>query len=124
MAVYEWQGTEVELPKLTLALDEAFDRAADKTRPKRERARDAHKLLKDVLGADHVAERCGGKTLETIDVSQLWLMFGEVRDAYSERIDEAEAARIAAKLEEIAPLLDGMAKVAPLMARQGFKAVL
>ena len=123
MATYEHDGVLIDLPKLTLSLDEAFDRALDKSRPKRERAKDAYKLMKDVLGADHVAERCGGKTLETIDVSQLWLMLGEVHDAYTEGVNEADMARVMARLEEAAPMLDNMAKITPLIARHGFKAV-
>lgn len=123
MATYEHDGVLIDLPKLTLSLDEAFDRALDKSRPKRERAKDAYKLMKDVLGADHVAERCGGKTLETIDVSQLWLMLGEVHDAYNEGVNEADMARVMARLEEAAPMLDNMAKIAPVLARYGFKAV-
>lgn len=125
MATYtDRDGREFDLPKMTAALEDAFDRAADKSRPKRDRARDAHKLMKDALGADYVAERCGGKTAETVDVTALWALFGEVHAAYFAELDAAEAERIMAKLEAVAPLLDQMAKVAPLMARQGFKAVL
>lgn len=122
MATIYIDGNEHELPKMTLALEEAFDRAADKFRPKRERARDAFKLLKDCVGIDAVAERCGGKTIETVDVVEMWGMFAEVRDAYFADMESAEIERVAAQFDSIAPLLDKMAKVAPL-ARQGFSNV-
>lgn len=125
MAVYEWNGAEVELPKLTLALDDALDRALDRSRPKRDRAKDAHKLLRDVLGADLAAERLGGGTLDAVDVSALWLALGEVEEAYRGGVEDAEMRRVMARLEEAVPMLDKMAQIVPALgSRQGFKRVL
>lgn len=127
MIYVDESGFEIELPKATVALEEQFDRAADRNRPKRERVKDAYKLMRDCLGADYVAQACGGKTAETADVVALWGLFDSVRDAYFGGMDAAQVERIAAQLETLAPVLDKMAKVSALIdataSRQGFRSV-
>lgn len=128
MATYrDADGREFDLPKMTVALEDAYDRAADRSRPKRERARDAFKLMRDALGAEYVKEACGGGTAETVDVTRLWTLFGDVRHAYFGEAEAADMERVMAQLEGIAPMLDRMAQVSRLVeasqTRQGFTRV-
>lgn len=128
MAEYtDRDGNRFELPKLTLSLDDAFDDAVDASKPKRERVAAQMKLLRECLGADYVAKRCGGKTADSVDVAELAVLMVEVRAAYRERESGAAMGQAMRQLEEMQPVLDDLRSVMAMMerkpSRQGFNRV-
>lgn len=116
-----------ELPKLTLRLDEALTDAIDKSKTPRERVALQLAVLCEVLSERYVAERCGGCEVEDVDVMELAALTAEVYAAYHGPAESADRARIAAQLEQMAPMLDQFERVSRVLGsaqtRQGFSRV-
>lgn len=120
------EGREFGLPKYTVALAEAFE-AASSDMAVRERCDMRLSLMKKCLGSDYVAERCGGKTLQSIDVAALDGLFAEVHAAYRRGARRADVEAAMAEVEKLAPMIEMLEKAAALDAsvasRSGFKRV-
>lgn len=117
-----------ELPKLTLRLDENLTDALDKSKTPRERAGLQLAVLREVLSERYVAERCGGCEVEDVDVVELAALTAEVYAAYHSHAESADMERLAAQLEQLAPMLDQLERVGRVLGntqtRQGFSRVI
>ena len=121
------EGNELKLPKYTAAVAEEFDRIDNGDEGAADRTRRIFKLMSESLGSEYVAERCGGKTAKTVDLSRLEVLYSEVRSAYRASARAAQVQGALAELQEMAPLLEALERVAALEAkaktRSGFKKV-
>lgn len=100
MRYEDGNGRSFELPKLTLALDERMSEAASSGKTRREKAEAHLALMSEALGADYVAERCGGSEVDEVDLSELSRLFSEVTAAYR-----------APEIEDVAKQLGGLADI-------------
>lgn len=120
-------GMKFELPKLTVSLSESLEDALDTAKGTRDRAAAQLKLMRDVLSADYIAQRCGGKTVDSVDVVELHVLTLEVDAAYRERVSAANMERNMQKLDDLQPVLQDFAKIESIMkaanSRQGFSRV-
>lgn len=130
MGFIDIDGETYELPKMTLAIEDAF---AEATRPGKDRKRqvaDTLSLMLDLLPHDYVAARVGGDTAASVDVVALAVLAEEVWDAYRAPIDDHRSAKASEIMDEMKPILDQLTTAAAMMekqqkgaSRQGFSRV-
>lgn len=112
-------GAAFQLPKMTIALQERYD-AARAASDARESASLKLQLMREALGDQYVADRCGGADVESVDVSELQVLFVDVSLAYGLN----GVAEIGSALAQLAPMLDQIERLNKITnTRQGFSRV-
>lgn len=121
-------GTTFELPKLTLALREEKQRAAQ-LGEEGAKLRAQYAWLKKVLPSDYLAQAVDGKGVESCDTTMLGVLFIRVSDTYDAPLTDAQMAQIekqAAAFEKMGKVIDSATKINALNlnpGRQVFKAI-
>ena len=121
---YDDGAHSFELPRMTIGLQERYD-AARGAKDARESARLKLELMREALGEDYVADRCGeSHDVAAVDVAELDALFIDVSLAYGMR----GLGEVGAVLSQLAPLLDQIERINAITSdakpRQGFKRVL
>lgn len=103
-------GNNVELPTLTLALNEKLNEAAKGgNEEKAQRLR--YELLKEILGEEYTAEALNGSNVNEIDLIRLSKVFSEVQMAYTLPIIEDSVKPALKMLEDVLPMIEKMERI-------------
>lgn len=116
------EGNVFELPKMTVGLSESLAKACDGATI-RAQAKGMYDFVVSVLPKEYVEEKVGGTKLEDIDLVELRSLYDGIDSAYNDAMNAARMERVAAQMQEAAPILDAMDKVTNVQARQGFNRV-
>lgn len=109
-------GNELELPAYTLDLEEKFSKAD--TGNTRETAQKKYELLKSIVDNDYLKDFLGGDTLETIDITELNVLFITIKESYELPAINAQLEFAQKTMETVLPMLD---KIERMKANGGFK---
>lgn len=119
MTVYtDKAGQQFELPKMTVKVREDFEKALTNGVSDREICVSMLGLLKGILPDDYIEERCGGKSVESVDIIEVSILAEEVWDAYTRPLAEAQMERHKRDFAEIEPMIDS-AKLVAQLAQSG-----
>lgn len=114
-------GRSYDLPKKTVAVMEKLDEVLKVDFVKgyniRKKYEKLHTFMKDLVGEEETTEMFGSPNMEEIDLSDLTLAVKKVVDAYDKPINDYDAEKSRAKLDEL-PLdkIISMTKAAERMA--------
>lgn len=95
-----------ELPKMTIKLREDFENALNSGANDREICTNMLKVLKEILPVDYIVDRCGGETVDTVDIIEVSLLAEDVWDAYNRPLVEAQMERQRRDFEALEPMLE------------------
>ena len=122
-------GEAHELPKMTVKVREDFRAALSPQLGDREQATATLKLLRQLLPEDYVSKRCGGKTVDSVDVVELAILAEDVWNAYQEPLKKARQERQLAEYEAVQPIIEEVKQMSEALekqsksSRQGFSRV-
>lgn len=119
---------DLELPKLTLSIQEEMDKAMKAPQDTRAGLETKLKFVREVLPEEYVNEALDGTTVADIDISALCMLVESINAAYSAPLIEArmeQLAQMMAPLQGMAGSLEVLASLEPnrAMRRAGFKSV-
>lgn len=100
-------GNEVELPTLTVAINDALNKAS-KGQNDTAGFNARYEFLKSILSADYLKEVLGGSNINEIDLMALSTLFSQVQLTYTEPMIEQSLKPALKMLEEVAPMLEKM----------------
>lgn len=113
-------GRSFDLPKKTVNIMEALDRAvtidSNKKMSLREKYNYLHGFVKELLGDANARECLGSDNLDEIDLSELAIAVRKIYDSYEKPIEDYNASKARQKLsglqlDKIAPMLSAAEKV-------------
>lgn len=121
-------GETIELPKLTLALQESMDKAVKAAQDNRAGLETKLKFVREVLPEELVNDALDGATVSEIDISALCMMVESINAAYTAPLIAARMEQLAQMMEPLqgmAGSLEMLANMEPnrAMRRAGFKSV-
>lgn len=121
-------GETIELPKLTLALQESMDKAVKAAQDNRAGLETKLKFVREVLPEELVNDALDGAIVSEIDISALCMMVESINAAYTAPLIEARMEQLAQMMEPLqgmAGSLEMLANMEPnrAMRRAGFKSV-
>lgn len=113
-------GRSFDLPKKTVNVMEALDRAVtidnNKKMSLREKYNYLHGFVKEILGDANAREYFGSDNLDEIDLSELAIAVRKIYDSYEKPIEDYNASKTRQKLsglqmDKIAPMLSAAEKI-------------
>lgn len=128
MPVLKFDGEEIELPKLTLSMQENMDKAIKAPSDTRAGLETKLKFVREVLPEEMVNEALDGATVADIDISALSMMVESINAAYTAPLIEARMEQLAQMMEPLQGMAGSLEMLANLepnraMRRAGFKSV-
>ncbi len=112
----------VELPKLTLRLSDMTDEV-EACAENRERYGLQLAFLREVIDGETLAGVLDGEELETVDLTELNLLYAAVVNAYAAPVIEEQARSLDSQLKAVQPAINAVERMSAARSRQGFRSV-
>lgn len=109
-------GHAVELPKLTLALSDKMN-VVQAAKPGRACYEAQLSFLREVIGADELADMLDGVTIKDVDLQALQMAYIQVTNAYTQPLIDEQITNMSRVTDELKTITAAMG------GRQGFKRV-
>lgn len=122
MIYQDRHGNDFELPKFTIDLSEKFSEASKGL--DKEALQRRYNLLCEILPEEYLNEALEGATFAEIDISELNLLFFDIKAAYEKPAMIEQLKQASEVMESIAPILEKMERIkangGTKPSRQGF----
>ena len=112
----------IELPKLTLRLSDMTDEV-EGCAENRERYGLQLAFLREVIDGETLAGMLDGDELETVDLTELNLLYAAVVNAYAAPVIEEQARSLDTQLKAVQPAINAVERMSAARSRQGFRSV-